>query len=726
MLLVWRPELLTCTTDAHISFVPVTFDDLSVHFNEHEWGDLDELQKELYKTIMRSNYEMLVSMDYAIAKPEILTRIEQGDSLYDTDSGTIPGSNIPGHLGTDSPVAPVDISLWLKEEVEEPQDRNARPPEEINAGPHEGSSVELMDISSGIKEEMEEVYFDPGESQKEEMHHDASPEYQAVTVSEEHLCGPLEGPCVQDPLFFGEGPSSAEHEITVKIEEEADVTPQLLRRSSRRAASGREVQPAPGAQHVKGKQPHGCVGSGKRLRRKRSALSPGKADSTALPLKCVECQKSFGPRSPPAPEGQLPATCPECRWRLRRKSASSVHAKKPQIFACATCGIRFSQWSMQLAHQESHRQAWEHFCEECGTRAEGRQEFTKHQGAHASVGKAFGCASCPKSFLSFSELEDHRRTHVAGWPFICNWCQGSFASQKVLSNHQERHTAAVKKLFPHVRANFSFGWQEFLGELVKLYLRNPFSGSPGRVFSKFLQTNSQLRPYPCVQCGTVFFSLCVSASQTSAASGKPPSPLKAETGQASTLEQPYQCHLCSSCSLQKDPARKHVPIPSGGYPFPCPHCNRSFVYRVSLLNHLQSHFLEEPFRCGVCGQDFARASLLAEHLSAHLVERPFQCSHCSRSFMFPGLLMEHQQDHVGKLYFCPRCSRRFGHPALLKEHLLSHTAERPFQCDQCTRSYMHQALLEEHRRKHAKAALHPGEAKGDATEPSPDCRDWPV
>ncbi|XP_010158606.1 PREDICTED: zinc finger protein 282-like, partial [Eurypyga helias] len=42
--------------------VPVAFNDASFSFSEEEWKSLNEWQKELYRHIMKGNYEAVVSM----------------------------------------------------------------------------------------------------------------------------------------------------------------------------------------------------------------------------------------------------------------------------------------------------------------------------------------------------------------------------------------------------------------------------------------------------------------------------------------------------------------------------------------------------------------------------------------------------------------------------------------------------------------------------------------
>ncbi|KAK1335024.1 LOW QUALITY PROTEIN: hypothetical protein QTO34_004600 [Cnephaeus nilssonii] len=56
--------------------LPVVFEEVAVYFTREEWGVLDKQQKELYRDVMRMNYELLASLGPVATKPDLISKLE--------------------------------------------------------------------------------------------------------------------------------------------------------------------------------------------------------------------------------------------------------------------------------------------------------------------------------------------------------------------------------------------------------------------------------------------------------------------------------------------------------------------------------------------------------------------------------------------------------------------------------------------------------------------------
>ncbi|NXW81918.1 ZN783 protein, partial [Alopecoenas beccarii] len=63
------------------------FDSGTAYVSAPEWENLEEWQREPYKNVLRGKNKSLISLDYAISKPDLLSRLQSGEPPCDGDKG---------------------------------------------------------------------------------------------------------------------------------------------------------------------------------------------------------------------------------------------------------------------------------------------------------------------------------------------------------------------------------------------------------------------------------------------------------------------------------------------------------------------------------------------------------------------------------------------------------------------------------------------------------------
>ncbi|ELK35181.1 Zinc finger protein 862 [Myotis davidii] len=106
--------------------LPLVFEEVAVYFTREEWGVLGQPQKELYRDVMRVNYELLASLGPVATKPDLISKLEHRAAPWIKDpkgakwgKGRFPGKKKMVAAGeADTQASAVESALLLAPPVE--------------------------------------------------------------------------------------------------------------------------------------------------------------------------------------------------------------------------------------------------------------------------------------------------------------------------------------------------------------------------------------------------------------------------------------------------------------------------------------------------------------------------------------------------------------------------------------------------------------------------------
>jgi len=137
-----------------------------------------------------------------------------------------------------------------------------------------------------------------------------------------------------------------------------------------------------------------------------------------------------------------------------------------------------------------------------------------------------------------------------------------------------------------------------------------------------------------------------------------------------SINDQFKCGKCKKFLMSERTLKRHERKCSTKK---CPVCEKEFLSKWKLANHVKGHTNNRNHICDECGKDFLHGPSLVEHIEiVHQGKRPFECSTCLKTFSRGGSLRTHKLIHSGiKPFSCQLCDKQCREKIQLIKHLQS-------------------------------------------------------
>ncbi|NXT04672.1 Z354C protein, partial [Prunella fulvescens] len=457
--------------------VPVLFEDVAVRFSREEWASLDEGQKEMYRSVMEGNYEMLVSLYCALSKPELLLQLEREElsTPPELESGA---AEVSPELAPARQNCSSDDALLETETME----RGCREPEESgNVAEKSGNLVEetpapleatavLADLSQPTPSPPHPLSVHCQESVGQNCSPPAAGDAEAgipMEVPQEEVAA--EKPSMPKTPSKGleEDKGQAEEAVKDLRNTGQDLVPGIPEEPGKEVRPDvhkmtEQADPSPGEpekdscvgrpvawQRNSTREFYSCPICRKTFLLKINLLIHQRGHTNWVPYVCVHCDRKFmskkkirrhlrawaanGTCQPSELEvcpSQVP--CPASHpqtWAANGTDCGTVWQEPgparcslppgKMMYTCTECRETFSNQVFLTVHQRRHSGHHLILCPCCNRSFTWVSDFVRQHWTHMGV-RPHQCGICQKTFKRFSHLKVHQRIHRRQErPFTC-------------------------------------------------------------------------------------------------------------------------------------------------------------------------------------------------------------------------------------------------------------------------------------------------------------------